>query len=136
MAGSRRQARRWALQALYEWDAVTHDPLQAVERIRAERVDSSATYSQELVRLVLDHTAELDAHIQHFAQAWPVEQISIVDRNVLRIALCELLFVEDVPAKVAISEAVAMAKSYGGESSSRFVNGVLGSFLSQVPSRM
>jgi N utilization substance protein B len=96
-----------------------------------ENADSSA-YARELVQQVLDHTAEVDALIRRFAPAWPLDQIAIVDRNILRIALCELLFREDVPAKVVVNEAVEVAKSYGGDGSSRFVNGVLGSFLGQV----
>ena len=135
MPRSRRKARSVALQALYEWDSVGHDPSRAVDGVVQEGADDNFVFAQELVRQVVDQTSRLDSLIQHFAQSWPVEQIAIVDRNVLRIALCELLFMEDVPAKVAISEAVAIAKSYGGEKSSRFVNGVLGSFLRQAPSR-
>jgi N utilization substance protein B len=69
--------------------------------------------------------------IARFAPAWPLDQIAIVDRNILRLGICEIIF-DLVPVKVAINEAVELAKTYGGESSSKFVNGVLGSFYSDL----
>lgn len=132
MTSSRRMARRRALQALYEWDAVGHDPSHAVGLAAGGKNTDGSAYARELVQQVLDHTAEVDDLIRRFAPAWPLDQIAIVDRNILRIALCELLFREDVPAKVVVNEAVEVAKSYGGDGSSRFINGVLGSFLGQV----
>ncbi len=125
----RRQARISALQALYELDTTNH-PIGEVLSHRLEDRPLSPegeTFLRLLVNGVVQHKAELDSLIQRFAPAWPVSQIAVVDRNVLRIALFELSGEVDTPPKVAINEAVDLAKTFGSDSSSRFVNGVLGS---------
>jgi N utilization substance protein B len=83
------------------------------------------------VSTVLENKGRLDELIARFAPAWPLDQIAIVDRNILRLGICEIIF-DLVPVKVAINEAVELAKTYGGESSSKFVNGVLGSFYNEL----
>jgi transcription antitermination protein NusB len=131
----RRIARSVALQALFEIDSVNH-PAERVlaDRLEEEKVtEEGAAFARELVQGVLAHRTELDALISQFAPEWPVEQLAIIDRNVLRLALFELRSLEDVPVKVAINEAVELAKSYGSDSAPRFVNGVLGAFLSGHP---
>jgi N utilization substance protein B len=80
------------------------------------------------------HRDEIDRYVQKFAPAWPVEQIAMIDRNILRLAIFEILFDNEVPVKVAVSEAVELAKTFGSESSAKFVNGVLGS-VSALASR-
>jgi N utilization substance protein B len=131
----RRQARGVALQALFEIDSVAHP----VEQVLAHRIDDekltpdAQSFARELVQGVLNHLKELDGLITRFAPEWPVDQLAIVDRNVLRLALYELLNLGDVPVKVAINEAVELAKTYGSESAPRFVNGVLGAFLAGHP---
>jgi N utilization substance protein B len=94
--------------------------------------DAGAQFARGLVSGVLQNVSLLDDHIQRNAPQWPVAQMAIVDRNILRIALYELAVDRTTPVKVAINEAVELAKMFGGESSHRFVNGVLGSFVTQM----
>ncbi len=131
MAIGRHLGRVIALQALYEVDAVDHDPQEAVTRWAAERQasESAVTFARELVRGVLQEREELDTLLQGSAPLFPVPRIAPVDRAVLRLAIYELLRVPATPAKVAINEAVELAKQFGGDNSSRFVNGVLGDVL-------
>jgi N utilization substance protein B len=90
-------------------------------------------FSINTVQGVIGHHAEIDGTIRKFAPDWPLEKITTVDRNILRIATYELLYNEEIPSKVAINEAIELAKTFGGESSGRFVNGVLGAiYRSQV----
>ncbi len=93
---------------------------------------AGAAFAEKLVHGVLAHKATLDELIQRNAPQWPVHQMAIVDRNILRIALFELVLDRTTPVKVAINEAVEMAKMFGSESSHRFVNGVLGSVVTQM----
>jgi N utilization substance protein B len=81
---------------------------------------------------VIEHIEDIDRHISKYATEWPLEQITIVDRNILRIGVMKLLYNDDIPAKVAINEAIEIAKSFGGESSGKFVNGVLGAIYKDV----
>ena len=128
MAGTRRKSRAIALQALYEIDSVGRKAEAVVERLLAEGglSEENNVFVRELVGGVVQNQDEIDRHIQKFAPAWPVEQIAMIDRNILRLAIFEILYHNKVPIKVAISEAVELAKSFGSESSSKFVNGVLG----------
>jgi len=136
MAGTRRKARIIALQALYEVDSVGRRAEAVVERLLAEGElsEENNDFVRELVGGVVRNKGEIDRNIQRFAPAWPVEQIAMIDRNILRLAIFEILFDNKVPVKVAISEAVEMAKSFGSENSAKFVNGVLGS-VSALASR-
>lgn len=131
----RRIARAVALQALFEIDSVNHPADRVLsDRLDEEQVtDEGAAFARELVLGVLAEKTELDALIAQFAPDWPVDQLAIIDRNVLRLALYELRNMSDVPVKVAINEAVELAKTYGSDSAPRFVNGVLGAFLSGHP---
>jgi N utilization substance protein B len=125
----RRQARISALQALYELDTTNH-PIAEVLTYRLDDrplPPEGESFLRLLVMGVVQHKAQLDDLIQKFAPAWPVSQIAVIDRNVLRLALLELSGEVDTPPKVAINEAVDLAKAFGSDSSSRFVNGVLGS---------
>ena len=79
-----------------------------------------------IVNAVIENAAEVDKYITKYATEWPLDQITIVDRNILRIGVYELIFDQNIPAKVAINEAIEIAKAFGGESSGKFVNGVLG----------
>jgi N utilization substance protein B len=122
-----------ALQALFEVDCAGHDFVQALDRLleQSPLPDDTASFARELVSTVLENRERIDGLIARFAPAWPLAQIAIVDRNILRLGICEIIF-DLVPVKVAINEAVELAKTYGGESSSKFVNGVLGSFYSDL----
>jgi len=127
--GPRRRARETAFKALYEGDVARHDPLQALERLAEEEAlpPEIAGYSRELVEGVLKKQRQLDAVLKRLAPAFPLKQLSPVDRNILRIALWEVMHHGSVPLKVAINEAVELAKTFGSDTSPRFVNGVLGS---------
>jgi N utilization substance protein B len=109
----------------------THEEDMAADR---EPLPSEGEeFVRTLVRGVLNNQAELDQLISKFAPEYPVDQLAIVDRNVLRLAFYELKSLGDVPVKVAINEAVELAKLYGSDSAPRFVNGVLGAFLAGHP---
>ncbi len=129
MAGSRRRARELTLQAMYEMDVADHAPTEALDRLIDDaRLDQEyATFARELLQGVLSHLGELDAIIERTAPMWPTEQLSAVDRNILRIAIREFLVDNLTPVGAAINEAVVLAKRYGSESSGKFINGVLGS---------
>jgi transcription antitermination protein NusB len=134
MTGARRKARALALQALYEVDSAGHNPedVLANQLIESHLSDDNAAFLRLLVGGVVREKAQLDESIRKFAPAWPVEQMPIIDRNILRLAIFELLFDNNTPIKVAINEAVELAKSFGGDNSARFVNGVLSSVSNLV----
>ena len=129
MVGVRRRARALALQILYEVDSAGHTVDNVLSRILAEEKlpEENASFVRELVTGVIQNKEKLDQNIKNFAPAWPVEQIPVVDRNILRLAIFEILINNKVPVKVAINEAVELAKTFGADSSSKFINGVLGS---------
>lgn len=133
MAGRRRKARITALQTLYELDCTKHKVEETSAGLLARETLSqeALSFAEELVKGVLQHKSELDALIKRFAPTFPVEQMSIIDRNILRLGIFEVLFGGNTPTKVAINEAIELAKSYGSESSSRLVNGVLGVVVSE-----
>ncbi len=136
MVGAQRRARAIALQALYEVDSVGHDitGTLACLLVNGELPEENATFVRELDSGVIQNREEIDQNINNFAPAWPVVQIPIIDRNILRLAIFEILLDNKVPVKVVINEAVELAKTFGSDSSARFVNGVLGS-VSALASR-
>ncbi len=129
MAGARRKARAIALKALYEIDSAGHKAEDVLTRFLADAglSEENCAFVHELVSGIIQNRQELDQNIKKFATAWPIEQIPVVDRNILRLAIFELLIDNKMPVKVAINEAVELAKSFGGDNSARFVNGVLSS---------
>ncbi len=124
----RRLARTVALQALYEIDCAHHPPAQVLQHRLEETPlpEPAAKFARWLVYGVLHHQAILDAYIQKYAPEWPLEQLAVVDRNILRMALYELTQDSRTPIKVAINEAIELGKTFGSDSTPRFVNGVLG----------
>lgn len=124
----RRLARIVCLQALYAMDTSSHDVRQAfAERVAEEPLPPSASeFAQALLDNIARHLTTLDDVIGRIAPEWPTDQMGIIDRNVLRIGVCEVLFGGDTPLKVAINEAIELAKTFGGDNSPRFVNGALG----------
>ena len=129
--GTRRKGRELALQALYEADVTHHSAQEAVERLLGQGGVAEATQNlaRDLVAGVLARGSDIDNALQASAPQWPVGQVSAVDRNVLRLAIYEILFnnmERSVPVGVVINEAVDLAKRFGSENSQRFVNGVLG----------
>ena len=129
----RRRGRALALQVLYEVDVTGHPWRPALEHHGEQLRSSSAAVAlaEQCILGVLEHQLELDQLIHRLAPAWPVAQLAVVDRNILRLALYELRVAATEPPKAIVNEAVELAKTYGGETSSRFVNGVLGSVLGE-----
>jgi N utilization substance protein B len=124
--GVRRKARECALQLLFAQERGAMRP----EALEAFWDDAGAPplareYAEQLVALVAEHTPQVDNVIARYAENWTLDRMSRVDRNLLRIAVCELLFVSDVPVRVALDEAIEIAKRFGGDDSGRFVNGIL-----------
>jgi len=127
-AGSRRQARIVALQTLYESDLAGHEAMEVLQRhVEDRHLDEAvAEFAGALVEGVGANQEEIDARIQEAAPEWPLAQMARIDKNILRLAIYEILYNNAVPARAAINEAVELAKRFGGDTSSRFVNGVLG----------
>ncbi len=134
MIGAQRKARAIALQALYEVDSSGHNIDEALNGLLMEEAlpEENANFAHNLVTGVMQNMEKIDGNIQNFAPAWPIKQIPMIDRNILRLAIFEILFDNKVPVKVAINEAVELAKTFGADSSSKFVNGVLGSVSTLV----
>jgi N utilization substance protein B len=126
---ARTRARGTALQALYEVDMVGHTPVQVLhDRLEDESFpDDLAEFIRQIIFGVLPMREQLDLVIARYAPEWPLDQIAAIDRNILRIATWEFAAQRDTPMKVAINEAVELAKAFGSDSAPRFVNGVLGS---------
>jgi transcription antitermination protein NusB len=127
---NRHLSRTIAVQTLYQWDFndKKEDIFVALKQNKeafAPDFDDQG-FIEHLIGGVLKHISDIDAQIVKFAPEWPLEQITIVDRNVLRLGIFELRYDDMMPAKVAINEAIELAKAFGGESSGKFVNGVLG----------
>jgi transcription antitermination protein NusB len=139
MASNRHLGRIIALQTLYEQDFRREagdsdfdlEDVLARNIARYQEMVDDKDFIEILVRGVSEHQNELDAQLQPIAPEWPIDQIARMDRVVLRIGLYELQFEKDVPPKVVINEAVELAKAFGGENSSKFINGVLGTVMRQ-----
>jgi N utilization substance protein B len=136
---NRHLSRSIVLQSLFEWDLNSLDK-KAVEEVMSRNIDEFAAnkidrpFMDKLLGGVMSKQGELDQVIEKAAPEWPIDRISPVDRNILRLGLYELLFSDrsEVPAKVAINEAIELAKQFGGDNSSRFVNGVLGAVYKEI----
>jgi N utilization substance protein B len=125
---SRTKARSIALQVLYELDMTDHQPGAIFdERLEDEPLEIKLIeFSREIINGVLPITSQLDDYIAQHAPEWPMDQVAIIDRNIIRIAMWEFAVQQCTPVKVAINEAIELAKFYGSDSTPRFVNGVLG----------
>jgi len=136
---SRHLSRSIAMQSLYEWDfnGKKSDSLDKIVERNIKEYGPGLEdmgFIKQIIKGVTEHMPKIDKIIEKSAPEWPIEQITIVDRNVLRIGLYELLYAnkEEVPPKVAINEAIELAKSFGGESSGKFINGVLGTVYKEI----
>jgi len=130
----RHEARMVVLQALYEADSSAHDLIKVLSRSITETkmgVEESK-FAQELISGIQEHSFAIDSQIQSHASAWPIDHMAIIDRNILRLAIYELLHNNEVPVRVVINEAVELAKEFGADSSPRFINGVLNSVSKSV----
>jgi N utilization substance protein B len=129
MKRERRRARGIALQVLYEVDTVGHPAAEVIARHLEHNPALSENAVQFVRRLVLGThktSAQIDQWIAECAPEWPVDELAVLDRNILRIALWEFIVADETPLKIAINEAVELAKRFGSESAPRFINGVLG----------
>ena len=133
---NRHLARTLAMQTLFIWDF--HNKQIDITLALSENFANFAPnfndngFSSRLVEGVITNISEIDSYITKYATEWPLDQITIVDRNILRIGVYELLVDKDIPEKVAINEAIEIAKTFGGESSGKFVNGVLGAIYNDA----
>ncbi len=134
---NRHLSRSIALQSLYQYDFLDFPDERLEEIIAFNRQEFAPKFNDEgfvnqLVRGVVEHRPQIDEFINQFAPDWPIETITLIDRNILRQGIYELKFAENIPAKVAINEAIELAKGFGGLSSGRFVNGVLGAIYKDM----
>ncbi len=131
---SRSRCREWALQFLYQAEYVGHRQGEIIRFFRhfEEVTATTPAYLVKLVEGVVAHQEELDALIVRYSEHWRLERMAVVDRNLLRLALYELLYQPEIPAKVVINEAVEMAKRYGSEDSGSFINGILDRIREEV----
>lgn len=124
----RTKAREYALQILYAVDITKDDPKGCIEHFwdgSDESSDEVKAFAGEIVLGVCDNNKKIDSLIAKYATNWQLDRMAVIDRNVLRLATYELLFMDDIPPKVSINEAIDIAKKFGGNDSGKFVNGVL-----------
>jgi len=125
------------MQTLYEWDFYDKDNKQ-IDKFIAENIAKFAPdtddkdFVRDSIKGVLEHAPDIDKLITETAPEWPLDQITMVDRNVLRLGIYELAYNDEIPPKVAINEAIELAKTFGGKSSGKFINGVLGTIYRQI----
>jgi len=134
---SRHLSRTIALQTLYEWDFYQQNNDLLPKILNRNLKESKGKikdeeFTKNLVEGVVKKISEIDKIIQDCAPEWPIEQINLIDRNVLRLGIYELLFIKETPPKVTINEAIEVAKTFGGESSKKFINGVLGTIYEKM----
>jgi N utilization substance protein B len=140
---SRTKARAWALQVLYAWeirgrDAPTSELEADLGRLRyAQRAPDVRDYARRILRIVEDRLHEIDARIEALASNWRLSRMTTVDRNILRIAAAEMVFLNEIPPRVSIQEAIRLAEWFGTEESARFINGILDALLHELePERL
>lgn len=123
----RRKSREFALQVLYQLNISKQDPLTALTQFREHFLSRGEVdpFQKRLIFGVLDHGSELDQLIERYSEHWRLDRINLIERNILRMAIFELLFCEDIPHKVTINEAIDLGKRYGSEDSGSFINGIL-----------
>lgn len=136
---NRHLSRTIAMQTLFVWDF--NDKKKNLQDIMEENFSNFAPefdddgFTEELVFGIDKNINEIDDYIKKYAPEWPIDQITIIDRNVLRLGIYELIFSDNIPPKVAINEAIEVAKNFGGDSSGKFINGVLGSIYKDMPEK-
>jgi N utilization substance protein B len=125
--GKRRRSRQFALQVLYQLDVTKQDAIKAIAQGKEHFSpnEEKDEFAERIVLGVLEHCQEIDRLIEQYSENWRLERMSIVDRNILRMAIFELLYCEDIPPKVTMNEAVDLGKKYGSEDSGSFINGIL-----------
>ncbi len=134
---NRHLARTVAMQTLYQWDFNEAPEEELQKYLVLNKSEFAPGFQDEgfidrLVLGVIEKKKEINKTIEQYAPEWPIDQITLVDRNILRIGVFELLHTDDIPSKVAINEAIELAKTFGGPSSGKFVNGVLGAIYKEL----
>ncbi len=135
MKRERRRARSLALQALYEIDSVGHPEEEVIARYGEDLSPEAREFMIQVVHGTLESEQEIDLLLAESAPEWPISELAVIDRNILRLAIWELLIWGETPLKVAINEAVELAKRFGSDSAPRFVNGVLGTLAGRRNSK-
>ncbi len=125
--GKRRRSREFALQILFQLDITKEDPVKALNYSKEFFLKNNIydDFTQKLVFGVCEHYQEIDNIIERFSENWRLDRMSVVDRNILRLAVFELLYCEDIPPKVTLNEAIDLGKKFGTEDSGAFINGIL-----------
>ena len=125
--GKRRKSREIALQVLYQLDVTKQDPPKVLAQFQQQflPIEEKDEFLERLVLGVLEHSLEIDRLIKRFSENWSLDRMSIIDRNILRMATFELLYCQDIPPKVTLNEAIDLGKDYGTEESGSFINGIL-----------
>jgi N utilization substance protein B len=131
---TRRKSRELALQALYQWNITRQDPSLILDqqKINFSPAEEDDEFAQQIIVGVLEHYNHIDELIEKFSEHWRLDRISIIDRNILRMAIFELLFREDIPPRVTLNEAIDLGKRFGSEDSSAFINGILDRIQKEV----
>ena len=132
--GRRRKSREFALQVLYQLNITKQDVITALTQFQGHFLSNGEAdeFLKRLVLGVLEHCQELDRLIEQYSENWHLDRINIVERNILRMALFELLYCEEIPPKVTINEAIDLGKRYGSEDSGSFINGILDRIQNEV----
>ena len=132
--GRRRKSREFALQVLYQLNITQQDILTALTQFQEHFLSDGKVdeFLKRIVSGVLEHCQELDRLIGQYSENWRLDRITMIDRNILRIALYELFYCEDIPPKVTINEAIDLGKKYGSEDSGSFINGILDRIQNEV----
>jgi transcription antitermination protein NusB len=136
--GKRRFSRELALKFLYqfEFNEADFDDQMTVFSERLACKEEVKTFLQELVSKVLDHVDEIDGILKKYSEHWALDRMTVIDRNLLRLGVCELFYSQTIPPKVVINEAVEIAKKYGSEESPDFINGILDKIFKEMPKGM
>lgn len=132
--GKRRRSRELALQVLYQLDITKQDAIKAIAQSRdhfSEKEEGDG-FAERIVLGVLEHGQEIDRLIEQYSENWRLDRMSMIDRNILRMALFELLYCEDIPPKVTLDEAIELGKRYGSGDSGSFINGILDRIQNEV----
>ena len=135
MKRERRRARSKALQALYEIDSVGHPEEEVIARYGEDLSAEARAFMNQIVHGTLESEEEVDLLLEESAPQWPINELAVIDRNIVRLSVWELLIWGETPVKVAINEAVELAKKFGSDSAPRFVNGVLGTLAGRRKSK-
>jgi N utilization substance protein B len=136
--GKRRRSRELALQTLYQWNVTQRDVRQILDQLRVHFTPEEAKdeFAEQLVLGVLEHCSHLDQVIEASSEHWRLDRMSLIDRNILRIATFELLYCRETPPKVVLNEAIDLGKRFGSDDSGSFINGILDRVQKECSSKM